>query len=353
MFLRKKHMLYFLLLFYLLLLTACGNKNASGNQPVKEEEAEEETEQDTESGSLYVVLGINSKKKLITFKNLNTNRQEEYTYTGGTYILDKYDNNLILTQIMLGEVVDIELTSGSDKLKKIQVSDQVFSYNDISEYTFDETNNKLKIGKTDYYFDKDLTVFSNDQEIAISELGSYDVLSIRGQDKRVLSIVVTLGHGTIVLENTQLYEGGYVTIGKILSQVISKDMRIEVPEGTHLLTASNDGYSGYIEITVNRDDELTINLEELEQEVPKTCVLKFNVSPENAVVKVDGEIIDISSPMTIRYGTYKVQVTAEGYQTLEKNVKVSSSEATVKITLQEEKDETEETEETPAQGTSV
>lgn len=350
MFFRKKISFFIILLFQILLLTACSNKSPDRQDKVTEEPIKDsiESEEENTGEPLYVVLDIDNKKKLIKLKNIDTNRQESYHYTGGTYFLDKYADNLIISQIQRGEIVNIKFAGGSEKLSELKLSDQVIVYDNISEYSFDKKQNNLKIGKTEFYFDNNLVIFSGDKEIALSELGENDTINIREKDKRILSVMVTVGHGTVVFENTQLYEGGYVTIGNLLSEKLTQDMRLEVAEGTHRLSVLSDEREGVTRITVIRDEELTVDLSSMEQEIIKVCTLQFRITPSNAVVFLDDKRIDAFTSHSIPYGTHKVKVSAKGYETWEKKVKVSTANAALSIDLTAKPEE----EQTPGQGTS-
>ena len=60
-----------------------------------------------------------------------------------------------------------------------------------------------------------------------------------------------------------------LTLGDMEPQEITDDMVLEVPEGTYTLSVETDEYSGTMEITVNRFEELTVDLNAIKDEKTK------------------------------------------------------------------------------------
>ncbi|MFP3155907.1 PEGA domain-containing protein [Lachnospiraceae bacterium ZAX-1] len=342
MFLRKDIVPFIaiiILLFSILVVTGCGvgTKKGSIDEHAADElvmQAKEEPfSSEGEATDFYIVIDMNLKSKTMILQNTKSNRQEEYSYTGGTYILDKYGSNLTIAQLNLGEIVSVEMTGKDNKLSRIQLPATIVSQDNVSKYTMNQEEHKLTIGNTDYYYDDTLFVISQNEPRDISELSEQDIISIRGEGKKLYSIIVTAGHGTIILKDTQLFEGGFVTIGNVLAEKITANMSIEIAEGTYLLSVTKDGYSGSVEITVIRDEELVVDLEAIEGEAPKDCTLQFRVVPEYANVTLGGVEIEPAQPINIKYGIYTVTAKAEGYEDWTKKVAVNSSEATISIEL--------------------
>ena len=126
---------------------------------------------------------------------------------------------------------------------------------------------------------------------------------------------------------------------------IAPDMRIEVPEGTYLLSVANNGYGGSSEITVEANRETTVNLEELKGEGPKYCTIAFVIEPENATLYLNGEVVDLSQTLQLKYGRYRLSAKAEGYADWNRTLVVNSESANIKIELQTEAEAAEEAEE--------
>ncbi|MEY8391970.1 PEGA domain-containing protein [Lachnospiraceae bacterium 45-W7] len=347
----RKRKLYMLFLFLLLFVTAagCGEKKkriTDGSEVyVKREETEapEETEEEEQDlQALYVVTGIDTDHQLLTLRDCETAKEKPYHYTGGTYIKNKYGDNLAIGQLSLGELVTIE--EKNETLTAVQISEETFSYDDLYNFTLDTEMKSLTVGAESYYFDENLLIYHENSKISVSEVSEQDTISMKGVGQHIYVIQVMTGHGTVVLENTELFQGGYITIGNILSRKITPQMRLEVPEGTYLLAVANNGYGGSRNITVEANRELKVNLDELKGEGPKVCQIQFKATPENAVVKLDGEQVQLGQTVSVTYGAHKLTAEAEGYTDWNKTLIVNSATAEISIELtsqeEEEKDET-------------
>ncbi len=345
---RKIHRL-FLLLLLLTVAAGCGQekkKITDGSEIYvkrQEEDSQEETEEEIQIPEiLYAVTGIDTEHQLLTLRDCETGREKPYSYTGGTYIRNKYGDSLAIGQLSQGDLVTVE--EEDEKLTAVQISKDAFTYDDLYNFTLDKEQNSLTVGKESYYFDENLLVLHGQSKISVSEISEHDNICMKGVGQHIYVIQVDAGHGTVVLENTDLFQGGYITIGNILSKKITPQMRIEVPEGTYLLAVANNGYGGSRNITVEANREVKVNLDELKGEGPKQCQIKFKVTPEQAVVQLDGQPVDISQPIQVSYGVHQLTAKAEGYADWKRTLIVNSSEAElpIKMTSKEEdkKDET-------------
>ena len=326
----------------------CGNKSqglTDGREVYVKDQKEEkskEEENTTQEEQLFIITGLNTEQSKIVLKGYKEQQEKEYDYTRATYIKDKYGNSIAMNQLEAGEMVNVALQKNT--VKSIQVSDEIFIYADVHNFTVDTDAKTITVGKNSYYYDDDIQVFYHNNRISMAEVSERDTLCLKGIDKKIYAIQVTSGHGTVVLQNTEMFEGGNITIGNILSVDIQKDMRIEVPEGTYLLSVANDGYGGNCEVTIEANRETTVNLEELKGEGPKYCSITFTVEPENAVLYLNGQQVDLSQPLTLKYGRYALTAKADGYADWQRTLVVNSESANLKIQLltAEEEEEAEE-----------
>lgn len=343
---KKKRMFWCVFLAAVLWLSGCGK-----NEPVltdgrevyvksgetEKTEGSKETEEtddtgETEQEQLYLLTGLDTEQKKITLRAYQGQKEEEYDYTGGTLIKDKYGSNITMERLSLGEMVTIVIEQ--DKVKSIQVSDEGFTYGDIHNFTLNTEEKTITVGKENYYYEDDLLVFFGNSKISLAEISEWDTICLKGIEKKVYAVQVTEGHGTVVLQNTDLFVGGNITIGNVLSLNIEKDMRIEIPEGTYLLSVANDGYGGSTEIVVEANRETTVNLDELKGEGPKSGTVAFVIEPENATLYLNNEVVDLSQPLQLKYGRYSLSARAEGYADWDKTLVVNSPGANIRIELQ-------------------
>ncbi len=328
---------WILLLLFILAGCGTGQKKITDGSEIytgrrdNEDLGLEEVEVPKDDGKLYIVTAVDSERKIMTLQDRDTTREKPFNYTGATYIKGKYGDNLTIDQISAGELVTIERRG--ETLTNVQISSTVFSYDDLHNFTLDKEMQTVSVGGTTYFFDDNVGIFHNNSRIAISDISEQDTICLKGLDKQIYTIQVMAGHGTVALQNTEVFQGGYITIGNLLSMKITPQMRIEVPEGSYLLSVANDGYGGSREIQVEANQETLVNLDELKGEGPKFCQIRFKVEPENAKVYLDGNLTDISKAVEVRYGTHRLTAEADGYEKWSRILIVNSKTAELTIKL--------------------
>ena len=309
-----------------------------------EEEADEETLADVPGmqDERYVVIGIDTEERLIRLALTDSLRTVQYGYTRGTQILDDHGQFMSAARLVPGRVVRIGEPDDQAKLTVIQLAGDVWYQENITRFSVDDSIGMLVIGDTKYRYDKYLRVFSGDQEISLAQVGEDDVISVQGREKQILSVQVTTGHGTIVLTNTELFEGGWISLGTKIYAKVTPDMIMEVPEGTYELSVANNGYGDSKTIEVERAQVTTVDLDEYKGEGPKTCLVTFELHVDGALLYIDGEPVDYEEPVELRYGVYQLTVIADGFETWERQLVIHSEEATIQIGEPElsEEDET-------------
>lgn len=300
---------------------------ASGEQT--DEEGLPQTPQTGEK--LYVVLSIDTQKRFIGLGVPDSPRTIQYGYTQATQILDEHGQFMSVARLTPGRVVTIGEMDDQAKLTTIQLAEAAWYQENITRFSVDRSIGMFTIGDTKYRYDEHLRVFSGDQEISLDQVGENDVISVQGKDKQILSVQVTTGHGTIALTNTELFEGGWISLGTKIYARITPDMTLEVPEGSYELSVANDGYGDSKTVEVERAQVTTVDLNEYKGEGPKTCLVTFEIYVQDALLYIDGEPVEYEEPVELRYGVYRLTVIADGFETWERQLVIHSEEATIQI----------------------
>ena len=129
-------------------------------------------------------------------------------------------------------------------------------------------------------------------------------------------------------------------LGDRIFAEITKDMSLDVPEGSYTLAVANNGWGGSTDIEIKRGETTKVNLNDLKGEGPKKSSILFEVDVQGAKIYVDGKEIDYTSPVEITYGKHTLKVTADGYDTWTRTLYVNSKEATIQITINDNADST-------------
>lgn len=327
---------YVFVLVLLLLTTACGaNQNGEESQPIYyyPKETQTKVEQLEEEEELYLIVSIDQSEEIIRLYRFANQMAYQYYYTLHTDFLDKYGNYSSVANFVPGRAVYIDQVDEHGVIGKVQVADSVWEYDDVAKFSVDEERGIFYIADTKYNYDENLFVFSDATKQNLSDLTENDVLTVIGKDKKILSVMVTTGHGKLQLLNTGLFEDSFLQLNTSIFAMITPNLLLEVPEGTYTLSVANDGWGGTTQIEITRGTTTEVDLDLLKGEGPQYGQILFMVDLDDVTIRIDGEKIDYSAPVKLRYGWHSLVVASSVYEDWSKRLYVNSKEATVEIEL--------------------
>ena len=346
-----KYQIILLLTAMVMLLGGCGKKNTvvtgryyypDQEKDAKTEETSDDADESAETtekneaviGSDQFLIKTNDmQEECLTLEQIASGKEYVYYYTLATRFLDKYGNRTAVSYL--------------------QISDAVWEYPDVSHYSVDMDRGIFKIGDERYSYDADLYICEDDLRKQLSDLTDLDTLRVTGIGKKLISIVVTTGHGELALTNTDLFEGSFIQIGSKIFAEVTKDMTMELPAGTYTVTVANNGYGGSTELTIESGRTETLDLNTLKGAGPKFGNILFAVDVEDALIQIDGKVVDTEEAVPIQYGVHSLTVTAPGYDTFNKKLFVNSEEATIVVGMSGDGNGTDSTtEETETENTA-
>ena len=292
-----------------------------------------------DSADTAVVMTVDQDNSGIIFMNMDTGRQYTLYYDGTTYVTDKYDGPMSISQIRAGDVVDVNFLKGKRQIASIKQSPDAWVYDSIDNYDLGGLNKTASIGNSTYSLPDEAVILSEGKRVEAMEIVSQDLVTIRGIDRKIYSVNVERGHGYLRLRNEQALIGGWIEVGNKVIREISEDMLLVVPEGRYQVALSNGGVSSIKDVVIERDRETVLDVSDIEIVQDKTGRILFTVNPAGADVSIDGELTDISSPVELPYGIHKIHMEADGYDSLTKYIQVGSEYAKISFELEEKKEE--------------
>ena len=335
----RKTILYVILVVTMLLcFTACGNGKGDDTE-TQQTEGEKSPEE-----YLFLIVEHDSQEGAISLYSFASGLEHYYEYGFSTQFKDKYGDFASSAEFTPGRFVTIAPRDKDGYLTEVQLSDYVWEYEKVRRFQIDEEKGVFTIADTKYSIRNEVRIFSNGKEIEFSDISKDDILTVVGIDKRIMSVVVTTGHGTLSLKNTTLFEESFLQLGTDKFAWITPNLEIEVPEGEYTLKVAKDGWGGTTQIEIVRGETTEIDLETLKGEGKKKGIISFKIDVEDVQVSVDYQLIDHTKPVELTYGVHVLEIKAEGYDTWKKYLSVNSEEATLIIELTEEASEEEETE---------
>ena len=313
---------------------AGGLKGSAGGSGLKPVQPDTETEEPEELEKVYILKEVNlSECTVVLLKVGGSYREYTYKYTGGTVMMDRYGKNIPAAALECGEVFVIELNNSGETLKSLKESTQVWTFDDVSQFTLDQENEILKVNGENYHLSDATMVFSGAEMWTRYRLSEKDVINLIGYEKELVSIIVETAHGTLAFSNTEEFRGGYYVLGNIMAGQITEDMRVEVPAGDYSLSVAYKGNGGNTPVTITPGETTVIDLSEFEAEAKKTCQVTIKPAQEGMVVKINGEEIDTTKTFTLEYGLYRITATLDGYDVWSRLLMISSPEAAFVIDL--------------------
>ncbi len=289
-----------------------------------------------DSADTAVIADINTNEKTITFFNLIVHKNYTLSYDGTTVFTDKYGESLSLGQLNPGDIVDVTFLKSKKLLTTLSLSADAWSNANVGRYTIDSATHSITIGNDVYKLTDETKIFSDGEEMEMIDLNAVDVLTFNGIGTTVHSIVVEKGHGYLRLSGDENFWGGWIEIGQNTIQTITEDMLLVVPEGSYQVTITITGGGGTKNVTIRRNEEVTLDISDLEIEEVKYGTVVFSLTPSNATLYIDGELVDTSMPVTLEYGIHQMIAKAEGYDTVTRYLKVAEESAGIDIILEKE-----------------
>lgn len=290
-----------------------------------------------DSADTAVVMSVDTEIEYVTFMNIGTGRQYTLSYDGTTYVKDKYDGAMTMSQIKAGDIVDITFLKGKKRLASIQLSKDAWVYTNVENYDLGGINKTATIGSNTYSLSDDVVVISEGQRKEVMDIVEKDVLTICGIGHDIYSISVEKGHGYLRLSNDSALLGGWIEVGNTVIKQITENMLLAVPEGNYQVVVSNGNSSSVKEVAIERNKEVILDVGDVVKEEDKTGKILFSVDPSTATVSIDGEKTDISKEVELSYGIHKIHMEADGYQTLTKYIQVGSAYASIDFVMEEGK----------------
>lgn len=285
------------------------------------------------------VLVSKNDDETITFMNIETGKKYTLSYTGATTIWDKYGEAMSMAQLSEGDIVDVKFLKDKKKLADIALNEDTFTYTDVTKYEINELTKTFTIVKEGFQYTEDTVIVSDGQQIEMIDLNEADVLTVQGIGTTIYSISVDKGHGYLKLANDEYFIGGWIEIGSTMIRPITDDMLLVVPEGKYDVLFTNGGNSGTKQVTIGRDEEVTVDIGDIEiKEIQYGSVI-FTMKPTDASLYIDGKLVDTSAAISLEYGIHQLIAVADGYDTLTQYIKVGQESAGVSITMEEESSE--------------
>lgn len=322
-----------------LLLTGCssiGLAQESTFESAYENNYEEEEPVDIyTSQATAVIEKVDTQAQTISVYLVDRNENRSFAYTGATLVNDRYGAGMSMAQLNPGDIADLKYNSELEQVGAILLTQDSWSYQDVTKYTLDAGNGSAFVGEESYSISDKVKVFSEGKEIDLNQIIQKDVLTIKGRGHTIMSIVVDKGHGYLKLVNDDAVAGGWIEVGQTIISQIAPDMLLTVPEGDYKIRITAAGIDESRDVTISRNKEVILNLGDIEIPEPENGIVTLKVTPESAQVSIDEIAVDTAYPIRLSMGLHQITAKADGYDTVSQYFEVKEEKTTVTLTLGE------------------
>ena len=330
----KKINLLLTILLISLFFVGCGESSTkeTTKETTKEEITIEESNPLVFSGTL-VSKDLNSN--VLTFIDVQSDEEMKLFYSGGVDLKNQYGKIISIGQVELGQIFEVEYQEEPAKIQTMTLSSESFELKNIQKFSWNKEKKSIEIAGEIYKYSDAVFLTGSKGTLSFSELDSKDVITARGVNGKVCSIVVEQAHGFLVLENYDTYIGGMISIGKE-SFPVEEDMKLSIAEGTYEMVISKGDHSGSKKVVISPYEETKVNLSDIQILPNKTGVVKVKVQVEGAKVWIDGKTVDIEEEIALSYGKHQIKITREGYENFNDTLTIDTPYIIYKVDLAEE-----------------
>ncbi len=286
------------------------------------------TEVPTNTSNEIVIKGvlkrIDSENKKMYFLDVNTGTDYEVPYTGGTDIKTKYDTIIAAVNLEIGSIYDVTCDK-KGTADKIYGAKDAWKRSNVSGIAVNESSKTITSGPNDFSYSSNAVVMSVGEEISIAEVVKLDNVSLVGIDDTIYSIIVEQGHGYIEFTGTDLFEGGYASLGNSHFLEVTKGMLVTAPVGTYDVEVQKGNLVARKEVMVSEGQQVTVDFSDTQAPSTKTGAVNFKITPSNAVMTIDGVEVDYSRPVTLSYGPHRITLVANHYEEYAETIIVNNT----------------------------
>lgn len=340
---KKKYILVIVLLTMCFLAGCATEKGITSGKGIynPEQKDEELLDEDNETNqaqkeNLFVLMQIDeNEKKLLFQRGDESGQQFYYQYDEDTKVYDKYKKIRDFSSLEPGDVVVISTDMKKKKVLSLTMAKSVWHIEQVTDLSVKDNGEVASFKGKNYAWSDQIGIFSQNVQMTLDELTRMDILKITGIDKRILSVKVDNGHGTVTFINADKFVGGYALFGNILAVQIQKDMVVPVRSGSFLFSVMKDGIGGSKEIQLEENQNFVIDLEAFSNETVSKGQVTFRLMQEDAKLYINGSLVDATKPIELSYGGYQVKVKSDKYDSWTRTLMVGSKSSTIVIDLDE------------------
>lgn len=288
-----------------------------------------------------LILVHNISEKSVSGYDIKNNKTISKFFSVTTRVRDSYGNVIPITEIKIGDIINVESLHNSSEVLAVSKSSDIQSWKKISGVTVDRENGSINVGGSSYKYSKETLVSDEDGKLeSINNIGPYDLVSVQVYDNTVWSLIVheksasinivdlPVSTGTIEIDNSRLINFSDITDP------------ITVTAGKHRLVIKMPGYEviAPLEINVASGEVYEVSLADAKKAY---TVVTPIITPgiEDYEIIINDQIFGPGDEIELQQAQYNVTITAPGYETERRMINLMTPEYTLVVKMKEIKKE--------------
>lgn len=289
--------------------------------------------------SMGIVKEINEEQ--VTFLDVQKKEIVTRKIKPTTKILDAYENTIPLTEIKMGELVDIIYQPEKENLVCIRFTANAFKKTDMKNLKIDRSNRTITIGSKVYSYTGNSMVLDEDgNAINMHKISDYDVLELIGFGNNIYTVKVLERAGYLQIGELPSYEGMLeIDINRQIP--LSENMPvISMTPGEHKVTLNIEGYEPVVTtLTIEPNKTFVYRPEKIERSETELRVEVVNA--DDYEVKVGDNVYAKGDSIKLPTGKYTIEITAKGYKKWQQEINLAEPVMHLQVTLGKVEDEAE------------
>lgn len=280
-----------------------------------------------------IIAGKDVNSGKYTLRGISDGQDINLMFTDSSLTMDKYGKNVTAEKLKVGEMVEAIYNKETSEIVSLQIWDKAWRYQGISNWGLDGEDGSIRIADKFYQYADYLLITRDGEELTLEELDTADELLAVGYEKKIYSIIVTKGHGTLKFTDYEDFIGGTAYIGKRAVLAVEKDMVVTVREGDYEVTLEKGRLTGTKTVQVLPEEEVEVNMGEFKLPPVQSARVTLHVSPEGADLYVDGKEVSYTEAIELEYGKHSIKATLGGYKEYSGIIDVQEEEKELYIKL--------------------
>ncbi len=284
--------------------------------------------------TIGIIKDISPSQLEMKVIELETDKEYSLVLDGATSIKNKFGQEIVLAELLAGDVVNISFNTKNSLLKSINIDSTAWEVKLTKGVKVDSTANVITIGNDRYIYNDDIIIINQNSKIDISEITDVDLVTVRGYKNRAWFIEVHKSHGFVEIINGERINDGNLEVDTTIFLSLAEADKVELQEGPHQIVVTGSNIEPFIKDVVIKQGQTEIL--DLSKILFKTSVVtvKSNISEYRLFIN-EKEYLT-SEPIVLDLGTYTFEARKAGYLTFTQTVEITEPIMSIDINLQQE-----------------